>query len=120
MGQLLYSGKWAIEPSTELDYIINYTIDRSEQHVSVDEVYLDLEQATAVLAAGSAVVQPSPANFQRILRLGDRDYCPIAEFMARAARKTAKSSRVFKVKIFIIKPSPKRLQFCMKFSPFHG
>ena len=96
MGQLLYSGKWTVEPNIELDYVINYTMDQErllEQDVSVDEVYLDLEQAAAVLAVGAVAVAPFP----RVMRIGERAYCPIADFMARAARKTAKSSTVFKV-----------------------
>ena len=28
MGQLLYSGKWTVEPNIELDYVINYTMER--------------------------------------------------------------------------------------------
>jgi hypothetical protein len=95
MGQLLYSGKWAIEPNVEVDYIINYQY-AMEQRVSVDEVFLDLEQAAAVLAGGSSTAAAVPV-FSRVLNIGDRAYCPIEDFMARAARKTAKSSRVFKV-----------------------
>jgi hypothetical protein len=82
-----------------MDYIINYryAMEKNEQRVSVDEVFLDLEQAAAVLSGGdSSLAVPV---FQRVLNIGDRAYCPIEDFMARAARKTAKSSRVFKVSI---------------------
>jgi hypothetical protein len=99
MGQLLYNGKWAIDPDTELDYIIDYRMmeveGRQLQQVTVDEVYLDLEQAAAVLAAGSSGHAGPP--FPRLMQIGRRTFCPIADFMARAAKKTAKSSRVFKV-----------------------
>ena len=98
MGQLLYNGKWLVEPNTELDYIINFKMTAADderrqlQQVSVDEVYLDLDQAERVLKAG-----PPGPPFSRVVDFGGRHFCPIVDFMARAAKKTAKSSRVFKV-----------------------